>query len=441
MQRNQFVFLTLIIQLLFVCNFFAQSNGSAEGPPFNFFFQDTTVPAGESACMDVVVENFTQVAAFEFAFTFDGALFNFDEIISSELDPNSFFAGPPYNYDPNNPIITAGYIGTTGGGFDLADQTVAFSICFEAIGAEGETSAVEIPVTIPNGNPAQLFINGGTSFTIPEFNLVSGTLTIGEGQNVMECTDLCFELGTTWIFGGNEITLNRDSIICGEIWYGMSELDFCVRDLQDFFLRKDDEAIWMHDPVANVSSLLYDFTKGAGESWEITFPGGAPSHTVFVDSVSIVNMGGRELQVQHISDDPYTSFYDFGDRVFNGIGSNHFLFPTGNLCDGGANGLICYSTAGEQISFVANNLCEPTSTNDLQTLSNLTLYPNPVLDKLYLETSEQNWNYQILNLQGQLILKGNYEDNIEVSQLPSGIYFLQLSREDEMYRAVKFVKE
>jgi hypothetical protein len=152
-------------------------------------------------------------------------------------------------------------------------------------------------------------------------------------------------------------------------------------------------------------------------------------------------MGGRELQVQHISADPYTSFYDFGDRVYEGIGSSHFLFPTGNLCDGGANGLICYSTAGEQISFNANNLCEPTSTNDLQTLSNLTLYPNPVQDKLYLETTEQNWKYQILNLQGQYLLEGKYQKNIEVEQLPSGIYFIQLSREGEKYRAIKFVKE
>ena len=441
MRRNQLVFLATITQLLFVCTLFSQSNGNGEGPPFNFFFQDTTIPAGETACMDVIVENFTDVSSFEFAVTFDGALFNFENVITSELDPAGLFSGTPYNYDPSDPIVTIIYVDLSGGASTLSDQSVAFSLCFEAIGSEGDSSVVEIPDTIPNGNLGQLFIADGTSFIIPEFNPVSGTLTIGEEMNIIECTDLCFELGTTWIYGGNEITLNRDSIICGEIWYGMSELDFCARDLQDFFLRKDNEAIWMHDPVANVSSILYDFTKGAGESWEITFPGGAPSHTVFVDSVSIENIGGRELQVQHISDDPYASFYDFGDRVYNGIGSNHFLFPTGNLCDGGANGLICYSTAGEQISFDANNLCEPTSTNDLQTLPNLMLYPNPVQDKLYLETTEQNWHYQILNLQGQLILKGNYEDNIEVSKLPSGIYFLQLGREEKIFKAIKFVKE
>ena len=439
MHRNQPVFLTAIVQILFVCTLFAQSNGHAEGPPFNFFFQDRIVPAGETACMDVVVENFTDVSSFQFAFSFDGAIFNFEELMTSELDPDDFMEGPPFNYDPINSIITVLYVNLDSS--TLLDQSVAFSLCFEAIGSEGESSQVVIPNTLPNGNMAQLFIADGTSFAIPEFNLVPGTFTIGEEENSIECTDLCFELGTRWIYGGNEITLNRDSIICGEIWYGMSELDFCSRNLQDLFLRKDDEAIWMHDPATNVSSILYDFTKGTEESWEITLPGGAPSHTVFVDSVSIVNVGGRELQVQHISDDPYTSFYDFGERVYEGIGSNHFLFPTGNLCDGGANGLICYSTAGEQISFDANGQCEPTSTNDLLPLSNLTLHPNPVQDNLYLEATEQNWSYQVFNLQGQQIMQGQYQDNIGVSQLPSGIYFLQLSRENELYKAIKFVKE
>ena len=71
----------------------------------------------------------------------------------------------------------------------------------------------------------------------------------------------------------------------------------------------------------------------------------------------------------------------------------------------------------------------------------LPIYPNPIEDKLYLETTEQGWSYKILNLQGQQIMQGQYQDSIGVSQLPSGIYFLQLSRENELYKAIKFVKE
>ena len=81
------------------------------------------------------------------------------------------------------------------------------------------------------------------------------------------------------------------------------------------------------------------------------------------------------------------------------------------------------------------------SVDETKSTDNINIYPNPVEDKLYLETTEQGWGFQILNLQGQQIMQGQYQDNIGVSQLPSGIYFLQLSRENELYEAIKFVKE
>ena len=69
------------------------------------------------------------------------------------------------------------------------------------------------------------------------------------------------------------------------------------------------------------------------------------------------------------------------------------------------------------------------------------IYPNPVQDKLYLETKGQKWNYKIINLHGLQMMKGQYQDHIGVEALPSGIYFLQLQRDGELYKAIKFVKE
>ena len=68
-------------------------------------------------------------------------------------------------------------------------------------------------------------------------------------------------------------------------------------------------------------------------------------------------------------------------------------------------------------------------------------YPNPVQDRIYLESIDQDFQYQIYNLQGQQIQQGVYRENIEVARLSSGIYFLQLSKEGELYQAIKFVKK
>ncbi len=73
--------------------------------------------------------------------------------------------------------------------------------------------------------------------------------------------------------------------------------------------------------------------------------------------------------------------------------------------------------------------------------SNVIIFPNPTQDKLYLDIPDQKWQYQIINLQGQQMMQGKYQDYIQVETLPSGIYFLQLEQDGSYYKAIKFVKE
>ncbi|MDO6598494.1 T9SS type A sorting domain-containing protein [Oceanihabitans sp. 2_MG-2023] len=61
---------------------------------------------------------------------------------------------------------------------------------------------------------------------------------------------------------------------------------------------------------------------------------------------------------------------------------------------------------------------------------NVDLFPNPVIDKLFLtfKTSEKI-NYQLINLNGQLLFEGKFNeqnDTVNLSRIPSGIYFLKL---------------
>ena len=74
----------------------------------------------------------------------------------------------------------------------------------------------------------------------------------------------------------------------------------------------------------------------------------------------------------------------------------------------------------------------------------ITIYPNPALDALFVTTPisiNEKWNYFIMDVTGKLILEGNLVDKIEISNLKSGLYFIQLkSKESNRSKTSKFVK-
>jgi len=427
---TKFIFLSyLLITISFIDGVCAQQ------PPFTFNFQETVIPPGEIGCMDVVVENFTNVRAFEFGFSYDSLHFLFQSVETMNLDAAEIFAVETLNNENINTVtvVYTDYLPTPSN--DLDDETVAFSLCFQAIGEVGALSEIDI-TDLANGNPSQIFVDY-MGYLIPDFNLVPANLIIGEEQKQ---EILPFAIGTEWRYLGNYIVLERDTIIDGETWYSMSEIDHCATDVQDHWIRKECDVIWLYDPVEQISRLLYDFSKTAGESWEMNLPDGCPPYVVYVDSVSTTTVSGVTLGVQHIRVDQ-GNCYDFFGVVYQGIGASGYFFPQGNLCDFGAGTLICYFNQGQEFIFRDDLGCVRTNVKSTPADSGISIYPNPVQNKLYLETTDNNWSYQILNLQGQQMNRGVYQNYIDVAKLPTGIYFLQLQQEDKLYQAIKFIVE
>jgi Secretion system C-terminal sorting domain len=72
----------------------------------------------------------------------------------------------------------------------------------------------------------------------------------------------------------------------------------------------------------------------------------------------------------------------------------------------------------------------------------LKVYPNPTTDVLTVELiqgidkSNKEANFQVLNLLGQIILRGPLNQNVDVSSLPNGTYIVKVGLEQ-----VKFVKQ
>jgi len=62
---------------------------------------------------------------------------------------------------------------------------------------------------------------------------------------------------------------------------------------------------------------------------------------------------------------------------------------------------------------------------------NLKAYPNPVIDILILETDEKQQRYQVINMQGEVVLNGNITavlQEIDFTNLPNGVYLLSVDQ-------------
>lgn len=92
--------------------------------------------------------------------------------------------------------------------------------------------------------------------------------------------------------------------------------------------------------------------------------------------------------------------------------------------------------------FNAHTLCNTTfgvdeQINQLQ----LNIYPNPATTILYLQSSNaDNYTLDIRNFLGQVILKSSNQNQIDISQLTNGIYFI-IIRQGQQTTTAKFIKQ
>jgi len=72
-------------------------------------------------------------------------------------------------------------------------------------------------------------------------------------------------------------------------------------------------------------------------------------------------------------------------------------------------------------------------------LISFTIYPNPTQDVLFIDTQQSIETIKIYNVQGQLV-KGVSYNNVDVSQLTTGLYFIQVTLDGKTITK-KFIKE
>lgn len=95
----------------------------------------------------------------------------------------------------------------------------------------------------------------------------------------------------------------------------------------------------------------------------------------------------------------------------------------------------CYNTAGVMID------CSTISDTEenLPTDQELTLYPNPITEKLFLSSEKMIQEVKVVDLTGKLV-KTSTESNIDLSELSDGVYFVTVTFNDETKVIRKVVK-
>jgi len=92
----------------------------------------------------------------------------------------------------------------------------------------------------------------------------------------------------------------------------------------------------------------------------------------------------------------------------------------------------------------ANPGFDVTSVNESKQIeSNLKIYPSPTFNYINLEGPNEVYSLQILNIQGQLFHELNNTDghqNIDVSFLPSGLYFIKVNY-NKVNQIIRFIKQ
>ena len=275
------------------------------------------------------------------------------------------------------------------------------------------------------------------------------------------CENNTFEIGNSWTYEEYVLFNNNSSqeirpftfeIVDERMWKGRPAYVIEPGIPSDYeYMIYEDGLVYFWDELLDEYQLTYDFNNDS--IYYVRYfdfnENDIDSSAVFIDSVRIEQFDGKDIQVQYCRSQfgKGNTFQEF--VVYEGIGRGDRgpKFQL-NLVDGFVAGnLRCFDSSDCSAKFVDfpcdTSFLMTVSTFDIKNDVKVNLFPNPVRDRLIVETDGdiQNFDFQIFNLQGQPILKGVYDGGVNVGNIPSGIYFLQIQIDKGINRYVKFVKE
>ena len=202
-----------------------------------------------------------------------------------------------------------------------------------------------------------------------------------------------------------------------------------------------------------VYDTLYNFTGAIGTKWRCQLNGIGGGSSCSQSYIEITDAGTIVIQGQTLNWRKifYKNYYFYGqsqqaiisgtDTIFERIGTRHQIeFITGSYCadatDVGPMPFRCFSDY--QISMQSSNVaCDyVTGINTLNNTKQSITFNNPATDVIFIKSdSDQAIHYvELLDQLGEKVkrvVSSEKEIQLNVQDLPSGVYFLRLKLENE----------
>ena len=221
------------------------------------------------------------------------------------------------------------------------------------------------------------------------------------------------------------LTTNPDDGMCSDSQYGAMP-DWDVSQVTD-----------MSYAFYSVSGSRYDFNADI-RNWDVSgvsvFIGmfsGATSFNQDIGSWDVSNATGMDEMFENAGD----FNQDIGSWDVSGVGSMNFMFygafdfnqDLSSWCVG-FNEPILFSDYSDltEDNMPVWGTC-PTASVDDQNQLDISIYPNPTSDIVYIDGNYTQLKVVVYDILGKQVMKESITNSIDISQLEKGVYILQLS--------------
>ncbi|PHN08279.1 T9SS type A sorting domain-containing protein [Flavilitoribacter nigricans] len=240
------------------------------------------------------------------------------------------------------------------------------------------------------------------------------------------------------------LRLSGDTTVAGNTFLKVWRSDDSLQQSRYFtgrLLREDEQQrVWMKQGE-EAETLLYDFGLQPGDS--ITFAGLCTAYLMETDTV-VLNNGDRRRRMHF----KYKQAVGIPEQFWiEGIGSQFGLlehWASSCYTDVG-DWLLCHFEEGSLVYPDNPTSCFLVSAPEPSLSANLRVYPNPTTGPLTIDREINKLKaVTLLDLQGRVIRNWNPKNRdhkLDISELPSGMYFLQLNIGNSLRPTLKIVKQ